>query len=76
MKIYKTGYGIHSRNYKRATPERLKMWADLALGFAAVIEIAPEFPGKQWVVFGMITFKFLTKFIAEHQVTQITEQPK
>jgi hypothetical protein len=76
MKIYKTGYGIHSRNYKLATPEKLKMVADLALGLAGLIEIAPEFPFKNWVVFAGIAFKFLTKFVAEHQVSQITPEPK
>jgi diacylglycerol kinase family enzyme len=76
MKIFKSGYGISAKYYRRRTPERLKNFADLALIISGILELAPEFPYKQWVVFLGIAFKLITKFIAEHQVTDLDQQAK
>lgn len=66
MKLYK-GYNIHQTNYYKRTPERLKNIADLGLLIAAILELAPQFPGREWVVFIGIAFKFVTKFISEQK---------
>lgn len=66
MELLNSGYGVSPQNYNKPTPERLKNIADLGLLIAGILELAPEFPGKEWVVFGGITFKLITKFISEH----------
>jgi hypothetical protein len=59
-------YSIHPKNYNERRPERLKNIADIGLLVAGILELAPAFPGKEWVVFIGIAFKLITKFISEH----------
>ena len=66
MEISKSGYSVSHKNYRKPTPERLKYIADLGLLISMLLELAPSFPGREWVVFGGIVFKFITKFISEH----------
>ena len=58
-------YSITPKNYNARRPELLKNIADLGLLIAMIVELAPEFPGRQWVVFAGIAFKLITKFISE-----------
>ena len=64
MEILK--FSVHPKNYNERRPELLKNIADLGLLVAMIVEIVPEFPGRQWVVFAGIAFKLITKFISEH----------
>ena len=66
MKLLNSGYSIKAENYNQRRPELLKNIADLGLLVAMIVEIVPEFPGRQWVVFAGIAFKLITKFISEH----------
>ena len=66
MKLIK-GYSISSENYNERRPEQLKNIADLGLLVAMIVEIVPEVPGRQWIVFGGIAFKLITKFISDKQ---------
>jgi len=59
-------FSVHPKNYNERRPELLKNIADLGLLVAMIVEIVPEFPGRQWVVFAGIAFKLITKFISEH----------
>ena len=59
-------YSVQLKNYNKRRPEILKNIADLGLLVAMIVEIVPEFPGRQWVVFAGIGFKLVTKFISEH----------
>jgi hypothetical protein len=67
-------YSIEVKNYSRKTPVTLKLIADILLMLIPVAETAkiscPEFPGKEWVFWGLITFfslfKIVSKFVAEN----------
>lgn len=63
MEILNTGYKI---SYAQPTPWLLKLLADLGLVLGLIVEAAPEFPHRDWVVFGVLAFKLLSTFIAEH----------
>lgn len=69
MEILKTKtstYSIDPANYNKKTPLWLKITADILLGLAGLIEVSsPEFPGKEYVVFGCIVFKFIAKTISD-----------
>lgn len=73
MTINETKYTIESKNYYVKTPEKLKLVADIALALIPIITSAemtsPEFPGKAWVFWGLITFlslfKLVSKFVAD-----------
>ena len=65
MKI--SNYEVGTGSYNKKRPELLKNIADLGLLVSMIVEICPEFPGRQWVVFAGIAFKLVTKFISEHQ---------
>jgi hypothetical protein len=73
MTINETKYTIESKNYYVKTPEKLKLAADIALALIPIVTsaelTAPEFPGKQWVFWGLITvlslFKLVSKFVAD-----------
>ena len=58
-------FSVHPKNYNERRPELLKRLADLGLLVAMIVEIVPEFPGRQWVVFAGIAFKLITKFISD-----------
>ena len=53
-------------NYHKPTPKWVKFTADIFLLIAGIAEVCPEFDGKQWVVFGGIALKLISKFITEH----------
>lgn len=66
MEILNTGIRVSPSNYGKKTPWLLKTIADLGLVLGIIAEAAPEFPGREWVVFGVLAFKLLTNFFAEH----------
>lgn len=54
-------------NYHKPTPKWIKWTADLMLLIAGIAEIGlPDFAGKEWVVFGGIALKLISKFITDH----------
>lgn len=54
-------------NYHKPTPKWIKMTADVMLLLSAIAEVGlPDFAGKEWVVFGGIALKLISKFITEH----------
>jgi hypothetical protein len=59
-------YSISTDNYTKPTPWILKLIADGSLLIAGIVEILPDFIGKEWVVAGSIAFKLITKFITDH----------
>ena len=66
MKLLNTKYSIHPENYTKRTPVWLKIIADILLGIAAIAEVSlPDFPAKDWVVFGCICLKFISKTITD-----------
>ena len=66
MEVLNSGYGVSIDNVGKKTPWLVKLIADLGLVLGLIVEAAPEFPHKDWVVFGVLAFKLLTNFIAEH----------
>jgi hypothetical protein len=80
MSILNKKYSIAVENYNKKTPALLKLIADTTLLLGAIAEIMPEFPAKQWVVFGIIAFKLLTKFVTEHipelQEDKVIDKPE
>lgn len=65
-------YSIKAANYHKRTPLTLKVFADIALLLIPITESAkiscPDFPGKEWIFWGLITFfslfKIASKFVA------------
>ncbi len=78
MKILQSKYSISQRNYRKPTPAKLKLWADMgllvgiAMGSDQFLNM-PDFPGKEWIVWaipwGAMIFKLITTFISEHSET-------
>lgn len=76
MQLMNSNYSLKVENYSKRTPETLKLIADIMLMLIPVVETVsltcPDFPGKQWVFWGIITvfsvFKVISKFIADHSV--------
>jgi len=68
MQILNSNFNISPLNYHKPTPLWVKYVADVLLLIAMIAEVCPEFPGKQWVVFGGIALKFISKFITDHTV--------
>ena len=66
MEILNSGVGVSPSNWGKQTPWLLKTTADLGLVLGIIAEAAPDFPQKEWVIFGVLAFKLLTNFIAEH----------
>ena len=73
METEKPVYSIAKKNYFIKTPVTLKLFADIALASIPVITSAeltsPDFPGKEWIFWGLITFlslfKIVSKFVAD-----------
>ncbi len=65
MQILQSNYTLHPENYRKITPKTLKLIADIGLLISGILELAPEFPGKEWLVFAGIAFKLITKFVSE-----------
>lgn len=73
MQLLSSNYEIGINNYSRKTPQTLKLIADIFLMLIPITESAklgcPEFPGKEWVFWGLITFfsifKIVSKFVGE-----------
>jgi hypothetical protein len=69
-----SNYSLEVKNYNIRTPKTLKLIADIMLMLIPVAETAkiscPDFPGKEWVFWGLITFfslfKIISKFVAEN----------
>ena len=63
-------YSIKPENYNKPTPVWIKFVADLLLFISMLLSFPelPDFPGKDWVVFGGVAAKLLSKFITEHTV--------
>jgi hypothetical protein len=76
MEVLNNGYKALSTNYLKPTPRILKMIADLGLLIGLIVEASPEFPNKEWVVFGALAFKLLTNFVVEHQPEVKQDEPK
>ena len=54
-------------NYHKPTPKWIKFTADFMLLLSGLVEVGlPEFKGKEWVVFGGIALKLISKFITDH----------
>jgi hypothetical protein len=68
-----TTYKLSIEGYNKKTPIILKYIADGLLGLSVAISgllaVSPDFPGKEWVMFGCnafsVLFKYFTKFISE-----------
>ncbi len=76
MTLPNTNYSVSLSNYSKKTPVWLKIVCDILLGLAAIGEVSlPDFPGKQWVVFGCIAFKFIGKTITD-DLTAVNTQPE
>ena len=67
MENIKTGYSMKAENYYKPTPRWIKFIADLLLLISVILSFPemPEFPGRNWVVFGGVAAKLLSKFISE-----------
>lgn len=78
MKLLNSGYGISSRNYRKPTPAKLKLWADIGLLVGILSDSVflkmPNFEGKNWVEWAIpflaMSFKLITTFISEHNPVQ------
>ena len=76
MEILKSGYGLSVKNYRRPTPARLKLLADIGLLVGILADSLflkmPDFIGKDWIEwaipFSAMAFKLITTFISEHQL--------
>lgn len=68
MKILNSSYSVGTENYNKPTPKWIKFTADLLLLLSAIVVFAPEFPGKEWVMFAGSAAKLLSKFITDHTV--------
>jgi hypothetical protein len=77
MQLINGDYSLEFKNYSKKTPVILKQIADLLLVLIPVVETisltCPEFTGKKWVFWGIITafslFKVVSKFVADSSVT-------
>lgn len=75
MELMNSSYSLEVKNYSKKTPETLKLVADLLLVLIPFVETisltCPEFPGKKWVFWGIITlfslFKIVSKFVADNK---------
>ena len=66
MKVLNTKYSTSTSNYNKHTPVWIKITSDIILGLAGIVSVScPDFPGKEWVVFGAICIKFIGKTITE-----------
>jgi len=74
MQLINDKFSLEFENYNKKTPVILKQVADLLLVLIPVVETVsltcPEFPGKKWVFWGIITlfslFKVISKFVADN----------
>jgi uncharacterized membrane protein len=77
MQLANSNYSIKVNNYSKRTPETLKLVADLLLVLIPFVETisltCPDFTGKKWVFWGIITvfslFKIVSKFVSDHTVS-------
>jgi hypothetical protein len=77
MQLMNSNYSLKVKNYSKPTPVILKQIADLLLVLIPVVQTVsltcPDFPGKQWVFWGIITlfsvFKIVSKFVADLSVS-------
>ena len=67
LKTKTTDYRLNIKGYKNRTPINLKVLADVGLLVSGILELSPDFTGKEWIVFIGIAFKIVTKFIYEHK---------
>jgi hypothetical protein len=73
MQLANSNYSLEVKNYNKRTPATLKFVADLLLVLIPFVETisltCPDFPGKKWVFWGIITafslFKVVSKFVAD-----------
>lgn len=71
MKI--SNFDIHPVNYNKKTPRTLKGIADFLLATILIIDplilSMPDFPHKEWILWGwsvfVVLFKFFTKLVTE-----------
>ena len=76
MKVLNEKYDIHPRNYHKPTPVGLKKFADrllvIVLALNAVMLAIPDFPGKEWFIWGwnvfVIVFKLTTNTVTTNGV--------
>jgi hypothetical protein len=73
MQLLDEKYSLGIKNYNKKTPSTLKLVADIMLVLIPVVETVsvscPDFLGKQWVFWGIITafsvFKVISKFVTD-----------
>jgi len=73
MQLLDEKYSLEFKNYNKPTPVILKQIADLLLVLIPFVETVrltcPDFNGKKWVFWGIITafslFKVISKFVAD-----------
>jgi hypothetical protein len=69
MKIVGSKYSIKPENYHKRTPLILKKIADILLATILVVDplmlSIPDFPNKEWVIWGWTAFVVLFKFVSK-----------
>lgn len=78
MELLKSGYDFHPKNYSKPTPFWLKVVADCLIGSILVLDpiflAIPDFPNKEWFLFGWnafcALFKLISKTVADAKAQQ------
>lgn len=69
MEILNSGYSINPSNYHKRTPLWLKIIADCLLGSILILDpifiAIPDFPNREWFLFGWNTFVALFKLVSK-----------
>jgi hypothetical protein len=75
MQILKSGYSVSPANYSKPTPIWIKIVGDIFFAIGALGSIAmPEFKGKEWVIFGCLACKAISKFISDHIPSEVPKE--
>ena len=69
MQLLNSEFTISHNNYNKPTPKWLKIVADCLLGSILILDpifiVIPDFPNREWFLFGWNTFVALFKLVSK-----------